>query len=136
MDKLKNGLAVAKKFHFWILCAAILAMGVGMWWVAKAGALAEFEERETTLEGKFSSVQGVSSRSDHPNQGVIDVHKATEQIVKVDVYKAWKKLYDEQKSGKVLPASFSVAFRDTFTRVLEARAKEEDAELPPPYRDE
>ena len=34
MDQLKVGLAVVKKYHFWILCGFILIAYLGMWFLA------------------------------------------------------------------------------------------------------
>ncbi len=137
MDKLKNGLAVVKKHHFWILCAMIVVAGsVVTWSMAKPSVSTLFEERKTAIDGDFSSVRAVSNTADHPNEDVIARHEKATDLVKRDVFNAWTKLYDEQKRLNQLPQQFSQQFRDRFASVLEAAARGEALALSTTERDE
>jgi len=130
MDKLKSGLAVVKKYHFWILCVAVVAAGVGVWWIATAGVKADIETKISAIESDFSSAQSVASKANHPNDKVNTAHEARLDVLKDDVLRAWTKLYNAQKTRNVLPGSLSADFHQRFARVFEARAKKEEAEFP------
>ena len=68
MDQFRNTLAIAIKYHFWIICVVMLLTALICWWSAAAG-WHPITTRKSKLEQAFMSVR---VQPNHPNQKVID----------------------------------------------------------------
>ena len=124
MDKVKLALAQLKKYHFWVLCIVIVLIGLLSWAWATEDLATQTDKRIKTLEGEFSGVQGVNSRPEHPNAGVIQaIHEAIDgggnpqAGLKGNVHEAWKSLYKEQKDNNPLPTVLGDTFREHFEQL-------------------
>ena len=111
MDKFKKYLAVAIKYHFWIICALLLITAMVCWWLATASLAAQFGVRKAKLDQAFTTTK---VQPNHPNQGVIDKIHQQNDALKTTVYKAWETLYLEQKKNNPLPPVLSEDFKQQF----------------------
>jgi hypothetical protein len=96
MDQVKNILAVIKKHHFWILCGLAVLIGLGMSIGAQKQLLKRYEEDKGSISSVQGQIQQVASGSDLPNQVWVDHDKKETDAGRLDVYKAWEKLYQDQ----------------------------------------
>ena len=111
MDKFKKYLAVAIKYHFWIICELLLITAMVCWWLATASLAAQFGVRKAKLDQAFTTTK---VQPNHPNQGVIDKIHQQNDALKTTVYKAWETLYLEQKKNNPLPPVLSEDFKQQF----------------------
>jgi hypothetical protein len=126
MDQLKKYLALAIKYHFWIICVVMLLTALICWWSASASLAKQFKTRKTAIDGAFASVR---VEPNHPNQVVIEKVKQQEESLKKTVYVAWEMLYAEQKKNNPLPTVLSEDFKQRFENLkpkeeLETRLRE------------
>ena len=121
MDQFKKYLAIAIKYHFWIICGVMLLTALICWWSAAASLATQFTARKSKLEQAFTNVR---VQPNHPNQGVIDKVKQQQEALKKTVYVAWEALYAEQKKNNPLPPVLSEDFKQRFEN-LNLKAKED-----------
>jgi len=129
MDKLKTIMAAIKKYHFWVLCGAIVVLGIAVWLVATGSLAKKYDVRKRTLDGKFGAVQGVCGRPNHPNQGVVDATNREIGKLKDDVLNSWMLLHEKQKRENPLPA----VLKEDFITMFESLGPED--EIPVAYRE-
>lgn len=105
MDKVKIYLAVAIKYHFWILVSVALIVGLTGWALATSALATYYKNQKTKIEGEFSKTFQITSKQNHPNksfeEGVDKLNNAPGSGLKASVLQAWDAVYDEQKN-KVL----------------------------------
>ncbi|HZZ30308.1 MAG TPA: hypothetical protein VFE46_20080 [Pirellulales bacterium] len=125
MDKVKQYLEIARKHHFWILCAVSAFAGVLAWYLASGKLKAQFDQDSQAINGVFSSLRGVDSQGPHDDWP--DGIKKETAAVAADVRDAWAALYKEQKE-KIFVWPKDVLSAD----FLDAAARLDDpqAELP------
>lgn len=111
MDKFKKYLAVAQKYHFWIICGVVLLTAIVCWWIATAALDSERRQRETKLNGDFKNV---IIAQNHPNQRVLDQIQKDHEELKAGVFSAWQELYEEQRSKNPFPDVVDGGFRQQF----------------------
>jgi hypothetical protein len=126
MDQFKKYLAIAIKYHFWIICVVMLLTALICWWSAAASLATQFTTRKSKLEQAFMSVR---VQPNHPNQKVIDKIHEQQDALKKTVYVAWEALYAEQKKNNPLPPVLSDDFKQRFENLkpkedLETRLRE------------
>ncbi|HTQ40173.1 MAG TPA: hypothetical protein VMJ32_14195 [Pirellulales bacterium] len=95
MDKVKLYLEIARKYHFWILCAFSAVAGLMAWYLASGKLSAQFQQDSQQINGVFSSLRGVSA--DQPHDDWTDGIKKETASMAQDVKDAWAALYKEQK---------------------------------------
>src|SRR5689334_18854258 len=97
MDQVKAILSQLQKHHFWLLSViAMIAAFVG-WFMATRSLSAAYEANKSTVNGKFSSLQGILSSEKPPNaawgEGIGKLTTKEKEAVRI----AWEKVYNEQK---------------------------------------
>ena len=101
MDKLRPTIEAIKKYHFWVLCGALVLTVLVCWWMSTSGMAEQFNTQESKIKNAFSGVQGI--QSGHPNQRTIDEIKKRDAELKQNVFEAWEVLYKEQKEKNPFP---------------------------------
>src|SRR5262245_23348962 len=111
MDKVKQYLELARKHHFWILCAVAAIAGVVAWYVASGKLHAQFVADSGTIDQTLSSVSNVPAEQAH-GDWTEGMSKETQALAK-NVWNAWNALYQEQKEKVFLwPKNLSQDFLD------------------------
>jgi hypothetical protein len=95
MDQVKTFLAAVKKYHFWILCGLAVLIGLGMAWSAETTLLRKYEDEKGKISSAQSSVAPLAT-GDHANEKWVTAVKTMTDASRVEVYKTWEKLYDDQ----------------------------------------
>jgi len=118
MDKLGIVLDGMKKYHFWVLCGAIVAVGLVGWGWAKDDLADRYDSRERKLSALFNKLEGICGQPQHPNEKVVDSKKNRidniQDGLKTKVAKAWKWLKREQDKNNKLAAELSAGFKEEF----------------------
>jgi O-acetyl-ADP-ribose deacetylase (regulator of RNase III) len=131
VDKVKVILAGLKKYHFWVICAVVILVGLVMWTMATA----ELEDRTKALAGQIQKAKSdVAGLIGKPlvNTGVIEVEQKETDKVRDEAQKAWENLYNYQKEKNDWPAELGPDFHDMITTV---EKQGPDAEIPRDYRE-
>jgi len=114
MDQLKQSLAVAVKYGFWISTAVILLGAVGIWWVVTGRLVTENEERTRKIEGQVQAVSTLRNQlPTHPNPITHEVMNGLIENRQAEVLQAWQTLYDTQRDILVWPVK---ELREDFVR--------------------
>ncbi len=131
MDKVKVILAGLKKYHFWVICAAVILVGLVMWTMATA----DLDDSTKACTGKIQKTKSdVAGLIGKPlvNNGVIEVEQKETDKVHEEAQKAWEILYNYQKEKNDWPAELGADFHDMITTV---EKQGPDAEIPREYRE-
>lgn len=110
MDQLKQILAVAQKYHFWILCTLILGMYLGTWFMAVSRMSEETEARVSEINSAYSDGQGIKGVVNHPNELSVEMMKQLNRMEAEQVRRAWERRYREQEDVLVWPAELKPDF--------------------------
>ena len=130
MDKVKLALTVIRKHHFWVLCGAVIVVGLAIWTSAAADLGGRFKQRKQTLEQTRDQVLGIIKEGKHPNEGSVAATVQEHEILKENVFRAWRILYDDQKQKNKLPGELTEDFR------LVWNSLGPDDEIPEQFREE
>lgn len=104
MDQLKEQLANAAKFGFWIGTAILLLGSLGVWWVVTGTLNEENASRSSRITSDAQKVQQVRGElSTHPNAKSHEVMEALIKSREDEVLKAWQTVFDEQTDILVWP---------------------------------
>src|SRR4051812_17225296 len=110
MDKLKEALAVGKEHSFWIMCGGILLVSLGSWWYS-TGKLQEAQKKyKGEIESAQSTIEGVRSTTNHPNESTNKGMDAVMQAHAEDLLAAWQRLADNQQQVLIWPDRFDDQF--------------------------
>ena len=107
MDRAKALLPILKKHHFWLLLGVVFLAAFAGWWNGTGGLSEEFERARGELQDRFTSVDAIGQRPNHPNQTFITAVNDQHKTLKEEVYRAWKILFDDQQKVLVWPEGFS-----------------------------
>ena len=121
MDKLRPTIDAIKKYHFWVICGALVLTVLICWWMATGGLAAQFQKQKSQIESAFSGLQGI--RSGHPNQPLIDEVERRNTELKKNVFEAWEILYNEQKEKNPFPTE---VLGEDFKRQFESLRPQEE----------
>lgn len=130
MDKIRVFLATGKKYHFWILCAIVLVVGLLAWTTATGDLANRYQTRRQKLDEDFKGVRAISAQVNHPNDKVIDAIQREGDKLKEKVLQAWELLYNEQNEKNRWPDSLSKGFLRDIKRLAP------DDEIPGHRREE
>src|SRR5262245_58205498 len=95
MDKVKLYLEMARKHHFWILCALAAIVGLFAWYSASGKLLAQFNQDKATIESALQSVEKSDPTQPHADWPA-GKNKESEAVSQ-NVLETWKGLYNNQK---------------------------------------
>ncbi len=104
MDKVKEILALAKKYLFWIILGVVLLTTVVAWYLGTSEAAEQFKKRKAEISAKEKEVSDVVAKADHPNQDSIKSIVEKQDALKSKVLAAWMKLYEEQRERNPWPS--------------------------------
>ena len=97
MDQVKSLARAAAKHIFWIGCGAILAVSMGVWFVARNSLHNEFDTNEGQINSKFQTVSQLKSKTNPPTD---KSHAEMDKLLKGTLDKvvaAWQKQYSHQE---------------------------------------
>ena len=75
MDQLKQAFSVLRKYHFWILCALIVLLYIGTWFMSTSAMTKETDTRAGKIESAFKMGDQIVGISNHPNTQSADMMK-------------------------------------------------------------
>lgn len=101
---LKPILAALKKYHFWIIAAAALLIGLVSWTWATTDLAGRYGKRKTTLKGHFDKLQNIIAQPNPPNELVMDAIERDYIKLQKTVLQAWKLLFNEQQEKNPVPS--------------------------------
>ncbi len=131
MDKVKIILAGLKKYHFWVICAAVILVGLVVWAMSTNDLDALTTARTSQIQKAKSDVAGLIGKP-LVNNGVIEVVQKETDKVHDEAQKAWENLYNYQKEKNDWPEELGSDFHDMITTV---EKQGPDAEIPREYRE-
>jgi len=103
MDQVKVYLAILKKYHFWVITATLVILGLVGWKMGVGVLDDEYTTNRGRIESAFRQAGGVRAINPHPNQSFIEVVEAEHDQVKAQALQAWQILYDRQQEVMVWP---------------------------------
>lgn len=113
MDQLKQFFGAIKKYHFWILCAIVILVGLTSWYMSTSKLSEETTKNAANIKQKETEVNAIGQISPHPNQEFLTGMDKMIEGYSVNLAQAWKYRYDQQKSLLVWPASMGQDFIQT-----------------------
>ncbi len=118
MDKIKDQLAVAMKYGFWIGSVAVLLGSLGIWYMTTSKLSEENASQTSKIKQAISTVSTVQSEiSKHPNEISHAEMKLMIEKRQQQVLESWQTLYDRQRDiltwpEEELTKNFVDEFRD------------------------
>lgn len=136
MDQLKVALNLLKKYHFWILLAVVLLVGLFIWHTASASLSEQFAKRKADLESKKKAVSEIAGAPKPPNLQVVDAIKQQHNRLREEVYQAWMYLYQLQQRNNPWP-NLGPEFAQMIAQLTAEELKDPDKprEIPIEFRD-
>jgi hypothetical protein len=101
MDKVKQILAVAKKYQFWVFCGVMVVTSLVCWWLAKSAVADTYKKREGEIKTAFD---GTNIQPGHPNDAKIKEVKDKDEALKKKVLAAWEDIYNKQQQSNTFPS--------------------------------
>ncbi|MEL7335892.1 MAG: hypothetical protein AAFN70_06755, partial [Planctomycetota bacterium] len=90
MDQLKDVIASTLRYGFWITCAIVAVIALGIWFVATGSLNEAAAQRQTKLKGDLNAMKGIRADVDvHPNS---DTEVKMQELIKAreqEVLAAW-----------------------------------------------
>ena len=130
MDKLKNALAVLKKYHFWVLCGVVLVVALASWFLATGDLAKRYDGRTSTLNKLLEDMRNIiAQHPNHPNDDVNQQFKEETEELRDLVFATWEVLYKEQSAKNQLPKGLNENFKIAFKKLKPGE------ELAEEYRD-
>ncbi|MGB7329208.1 MAG: hypothetical protein WBD31_30280 [Rubripirellula sp.] len=118
MDKIKEQLAVAMKYGFWIGSAVVFLGSLGVWFMTTSKLSDENASQTSKINQAISTVSSVEGElSTHPNAISHEKMEALIEKRQQEVLESWKTLYDRQRDiltwpEEELTKNFVDEFRD------------------------
>ncbi|HTM54648.1 MAG TPA: hypothetical protein VL175_11500, partial [Pirellulales bacterium] len=110
MDQVKAILSQLRKHHFWLLSVIAMIAGFVGWFMATRSLSAAYEANKSTVNGKFTALQGILSTDKPPNaawgEGIGKLTTKEKEAVRI----AWEKVYNEQKQHLEWPPELGDKF--------------------------
>src|SRR4051812_27852551 len=110
MDKVKVFLSQLQKHHFWLLSVIAMIAGFVGWFMATRSLSAAYDQNKSTVNGKFSALQGILSTEKPPNgtwgEEIGKLTTKEKDLVRI----AWEKVYNEQKQHLEWPPELGDTF--------------------------
>lgn len=126
MDQLKVLLRRLWKHHFWVLTGLVTLLGVVGWFLSSSALQEQYTKRKGKLENDFKSLDGIRRETNYPNAKVIEAIKQSNGKLRVEVFKAWQVLYDQQKASNPWPDVLG----PEFLAFVNDRSRPATAEIP------
>ena len=118
-------LAQSKKHHFWIISGVVVVAALVCWWWANSALSDEYTKGKGAIDGKFSLMEAVSRKPNHPNDKFAEGVKVEHEQLKALTLEAWEALYVLQDKQLKWPK-----IDNEFFRVVPKLKPEEDIPAP------
>ena len=119
MDQLKQSMAAAGKYGFWISTVVITLGSVGVWFMTTSKLSDENQQRASSLKSDIQSVTQVrSALPTHPNQ---HSHSKMEELIdgrQAEVLEAWTSVFERQQSILKWPRELQEDFVEEFEGLI------------------
>jgi hypothetical protein len=96
MDKVKIALAWLKKYHFWVMTAMVVLIGMIGWFTATSKLWAEYQANRAKIDERFKAMKKINQEEQKNDQWIKGIEEETNRL-KAKVAQAWKKVYIEQR---------------------------------------
>ncbi len=120
MDQLKEKLAVAIKYGFWIGSAVVFLGSLGVWYWTTSKLAAESASQTSKIKNAISTVSTIESELfKHPNELSHEQMNVLIAKRQEEVLQSWKTLYDRQRNILTWPeAELTKNFVDEFRDLI------------------
>jgi len=133
VDQVKKALSVLNKYKFWITCAILALLPLGMWFTSTAGIDKSFAERKSKIESAMTTAKNIAAVENHPNPYSHEgLSKSIEQTTQ-SVLAAWMAQYQKQENILVWPKELREDLRLALNKY---RPIESNIEYPTPPEQE
>ena len=129
MDKVKDILAVLRKYHFWVLSGLVVIVALGVYVVASGSLADQYQTGVDRIEGKVQAVQNIGSQGPISSPQEIEAGKKQVEARKIDTWEAWKGQYENQQKENPWPQELGEVFLKTINSLPP------DGVIPPRYRE-
>jgi hypothetical protein len=132
MDRFRNVSRFLRKYHFWILCVIIAALGLGSWWFWSGQFLVELQANSRDTETARKKGMEVLAIAPHPNQQYHEEMEKLNEARAKDIVTAWQRKW-EQQGERILvwPQTLGEDFIATVKDVVRGEAIESIDQLDP-----
>ncbi|MDM4018372.1 hypothetical protein [Roseiconus lacunae] len=127
MDQVKEALAVAMKYGFWIGSAVVLLGGVSVWYLSTSTLDQEISKQISSINSDFQKVTSYSGEM--PSQPNDLSHQLMEGMIeerKGEVMQAWQNVFDAQRDILTWPPVMQKEFLDEFQYARDEETGEVD----------
>lgn len=103
MDQIRTFFAQVKKYHFWILCVVVVAVGITSWYMATGTLDQTAKKSAEEIKSASSKITQVKSIKPHPNA---EFETAMAELIRkqsVSIGVGWQQRYAAQKDLLVWP---------------------------------
>ena len=118
MDKVKQQLAIAMKYGFWIGCVCVFIGSLAVWWMSTSRLEQENSSQVSTITNDIQKVTNLRGELDtQPNE---TSHKEMNGLIAErtdEVLDAWKKIYEDQLDILTWPKELKESYIDEFRYV-------------------
>jgi len=102
-DNLKPAIEAWRKYHFWVLLAAVPLIVLPMVFVARGRLAGEIDSFRGEIEGRLKAVRGVAAIQPHPNEEWSGAIAKVTTLVKRETLDEWELLWKSQQPLRVWP---------------------------------
>ena len=103
MDQVKVILKQLQKYHFWLLTAVCMLVGIVGWVLGARTLSADYSANKAKITSKFESLKTLRTTEKPPNSKWKDGISKLTDVERKKVRKAWDQVYDEQKALLLWP---------------------------------
>jgi hypothetical protein len=109
-DSLRQQLAPAIKYHFWILAVLMPLLLVPALLIAAGQLRATIDREKATIDSHVSALNAVRAEPDHPNDAWVETFDGRTAAVRTELLQEWQGLWDGQASLRTWPAALGPDF--------------------------
>ena len=102
-DSLRQQLAPAIKYHFWILAVLMPLLLVPALLIAAGQLRATIDREKATIDSHVSALNAVRAEPDHPNDAWVETFDGRTAAVRKELLQEWQRLWDGQASLRTWP---------------------------------
>src|SRR5687767_9384346 len=107
MDQLKTAGVWLRKNYFWVSCAFVTLIALGVWFMTTRKLSKEAVDRATALDSKKTQGERIKGEANHPNPTTVSKMDERIEYISEDVYSAWLEQYDKQEKVLTWPPLFA-----------------------------
>ncbi len=110
MDQLREALKFIQKYGFWLSCAGVALLVLGLWYYTTGDIQTQAKSYQSAINSAATSVKAAGEKVGHPNATTAEKMDEILKLYAIDVGQGWDTVYARQKAVLVWPTSLGKTF--------------------------